>query len=110
MSNASRARYGPAPHLPFRELELAFGHDGHLFVAEAGSGGGSLSTNGLCDQVSPPVGPFVAGHSGRILEFSAPETSDVIASGLPSTEASPAIGGDKSSAAALAFIARISEA
>jgi len=82
---------------------LTFGHDGHLIVAEGGSGGGSLSTIGLCDQVSPPVGPFVGGNSGRILGFSAPETSIVIASGLPSTEASPAIGGDKSSAAAVAF-------
>src|SRR5713101_1057652 len=36
---------------------LAFGPDKHLYVAEAGSGGGTLSTVGLCEQIQPPLGP-----------------------------------------------------
>src|SRR5947209_5400208 len=46
---------------------LAFAPGGDLYIAEAGSGGASLSTAGLCDQVQPPVGPALGGHTGRIL-------------------------------------------
>ena len=83
---------------------LAFGPDQHLYVAEAGVGGGALSTVGQCDQVAPPVGPYTGGNTGRVLRFSPSGGSAVVADGLPSAEASPLIGGDKSGASALAFI------
>ena len=83
---------------------LAFGPDKHLYVAEAGSGGGTLSTVGLCDQVQPPVGPYVGGHTARVLRFSSSGGSSVVAAGLASTEAGALIGGDKSGVSSLAFI------
>jgi hypothetical protein len=83
---------------------LAFGPDKHLYVAEAGAGGGALSTVGQCDQVAPPVGPYTGGNTGRVLRFSPSGGSAVVADGLPSAEASPLIGGDKSGVSALAFI------
>jgi hypothetical protein len=83
---------------------LAFGPDKHLYVAEAGPGGGTLSTVGLCGQVAPPVGPFVAGHSARIVRVSPDGEQSVVADGLPSSEASPLVGGDKQGAAAVAFV------
>ena len=83
---------------------LAFGPDKLLYVAEAGSGGGALSTVGLCDQVQPPVGPYVGGHTARVLRFSASGGSSVVAAGLPSTEAGALIGGDKSGVSSLGFI------
>jgi hypothetical protein len=83
---------------------IAFGPDRHLYVAEAGSGGGTLSTVGQCEQVAPPVGPYVGGHSARVMRFSPSGGSAVVAYGLPSSEASPIIGGDKQGASAVAFI------
>lgn len=83
---------------------LAFGPDRHLYVAEAGAGGGALSTVGQCDQVAPPVGPYTGGNTGRVLRFSPSGGSAVVADGLPSAEASQLIGGDKSGVSALAFI------
>ena len=81
---------------------LTFGNDGHLYVAEAGDGSGSLSTVGECDQVQPPVGPFVGGASARVLEFS-PNGFSVVAGELPSSHASALVGGDKQGASAVAF-------
>jgi hypothetical protein len=83
---------------------LIVGPDGHLYVAEAGSGGGTLSTVGQCGQVEPPVGPFVAGYTARVLRFSPSGGAAVVADGLPSSEASPMIGGDKQGVSSLAFI------
>jgi hypothetical protein len=85
---------------------LAFGPDQNLYVAEAGPGGGSLSTVGLCDQVAPPVGPFVAGHSARVVRISPSGDVTVVADGLPSSEASPLVGGDKQGVSDVAFIGR----
>ena len=82
---------------------LTFGPNGHLYVAEAGDGSGTLSTIGQCDQVQPPVGPFVGGASARLLEFG-PNGSSIVADGLPSTHASPAIGGDKQGLSAVTFV------
>jgi hypothetical protein len=81
---------------------LTFGPDGHLYVAEAGDGSGSLSTIGQCEQVQPPVGPFVGGASARVMEFSAAGFS-VVADGLPSSHASALIGGDKQGVSAVTF-------
>src|SRR5215831_19016210 len=36
---------------------LKFGPDGNLYVAEGGIGGAN-STEGCCEQVIPPVGPY----------------------------------------------------
>ena len=44
---------------------LKFGPDGNLYVAEAGAGG-TTSTIGLCDQVIPPVGPYLNGSTARV--------------------------------------------
>ena len=74
---------------------LTFGPGGDLYIAEAGAGGGTLSTIGRCDQVAPPVGPALGGASARVLKLSSGGTLTSVASGLPSAEASPLIGGDK---------------
>lgn len=44
---------------------LAFGPDGVLYVAEAGTGG-QVSTVGVCTQVPGPIGPYKGGATGRI--------------------------------------------
>jgi len=82
---------------------LVFGPNKHLYVAEAGSGGGTLSTVGVCEQVQPPVGPIVGGATARILELG-PDGYAVVADHLPSAEASAAIGGDKQGISDLTFI------
>jgi hypothetical protein len=48
---------------------LKWGPDGNLYVAEAGTGGGT-STAGQCDQVVAPVGPYTGGTSARISKVS----------------------------------------
>ena len=83
---------------------LAFGPNKHLYVAEAGSGGGTLSTVGVCDQVQPPVGPALGSATARILEFDGNGGSVVLADHLPSTEGSPAIGGDRQGISDLTFV------
>jgi len=83
---------------------LTFGPGGDLFIAEAGSGGGTLSTAGLCDQIAPPVGPALGGNSARVLRLSKKGTLTAVASGLPSAEASPLIGGDKQGVSDVATI------
>jgi len=83
---------------------LAFGPDKHLYVAEAGSGGGTLSTIGACDQVAPPVGPALGSATGRIVQFSPNGDVSVVADHLPSAENSPAIGGDRQGVSSLTFI------
>ena len=83
---------------------LAFGPNKHLYVAEAGSGGATVSTVGVCDQIQPPVGPARGGATARILEFGSDGAYTVVADHLPSAEASPAIGGDKQGIADLTFV------
>lgn len=82
---------------------LAFGPDGALYVAEAGAGGGTLSTIGQCQQVQPPVGPNTGGFTGRITRINRWGRQSVVADGLPSTEASPVVGGDKMGVADVMF-------
>jgi hypothetical protein len=83
---------------------LTFGPRGDLYIAEAGSGGGTLSTAGQCDQVQPPIGPSVGGATGRIVKLAPNGELTVAASGLPSFEASPLIGGDKQGVADVAIV------
>ena len=80
---------------------IAFGRQKNMYVAEAGIGGGTLSTVGLCDQVQPPVGSYLGGATGRVVEIVG-GVAVAIADGLPSAEASPLIGGDKSGVADVA--------
>jgi hypothetical protein len=63
---------------------LKFGPDGHLYVAEAGTGG-TISTAGQCTQVIPPVGPYTGGHNSRISRIDHSGNRTTVVSGLPST-------------------------
>jgi len=83
---------------------LTFGPGGDLYIAEAGSGGSTLSTAGLCDQLQPPVGPILGGASARVLKLSTDATVTTVAGNLPSAEASPLIGGDKQGVADVAVL------
>ena len=64
---------------------LKFGPDGNLYVAEAGLGGTS-STQGQCDQVIPPVGPYLGGNTARILEINPSGVVSTLVENLPSAE------------------------
>ncbi len=65
---------------------LTFGPDGHLYVAEAGVGGGQTPAD-----IDPgcPVdvnifSPFTAGYSGRVIRVQPDGTTETVADGLPS--------------------------
>lgn len=64
---------------------LAFGPDGALYVAEAGTGG-TESTAGLCPelQIGPPYGPYVNGPTARVSRIDANGVRTTLVSGLPS--------------------------
>ncbi len=64
---------------------LKFGPDGYLYVSEAGLGG-DISTDGLCDQVIPPIGPYLGGNSARILKISRSGNISTVVDNLPSTQ------------------------
>lgn len=84
---------------------LAFDSDGTMYVAEAGTGG-STTTAGACDQVLPPVGPKLGGSTARIVAINRRGAIAVVAEGLPSSQASPLIGGDKEGVSAVTFAGR----
>jgi hypothetical protein len=63
---------------------FTWGPDGSLYVAEAGSGGPHTTTASQCDQVTPPVGPYTAGRSGRISRIDAQGRRTTFATGFPS--------------------------
>jgi hypothetical protein len=86
---------------------LAFGPDDYLYIAEAGTGdgGSDLSTIGQCAQVAPPVGPFTAGYTARISRVSLRGGAvETVRDRLPSSEASPLVGGDRQGVSAVTFI------
>ncbi len=63
---------------------ITFDDKGALYVAEAGTiVGHTISTIGVCDQVVPPVGPWLGGFTGRISRIEG-GTRTTVASGLPS--------------------------
>ena len=62
---------------------LAFGADGALYIAEAGTGG-STSTVGVCPQPAPPVGPYQGGTTARISKVDVHGVRTILATGLPS--------------------------
>lgn len=66
---------------------LTFGPDGHLYVAEAGTGGSLLATGlGDCPAQFNIYSPYSAGYSGRVVRVLADGTMQVVADHLPSTQ------------------------
>jgi hypothetical protein len=65
---------------------LTFGPDGHLYVAEAGVGGGQTPADidPDCPVDVNVFSPFFAGYSGRVLRVLADGTTEIVADGLPS--------------------------
>jgi hypothetical protein len=83
---------------------LKFGPDGNLYVAEGGVGG-TNSTAGQCTQVIPAVGPYTGSAvGGRISMVNAAGMRTTITDNLPTSTASPLIGGFISGVADVAFI------
>src|SRR5215831_8660799 len=83
---------------------LKFGPDGHLYVAEGGTGG-TASTVGQCDQVPPPVGPYTGGMTARISKLSPDGTTrTTVVDHLPSSQTAAIAGGFVSGVADVAFI------
>jgi hypothetical protein len=82
---------------------LKFGPDGHLYVAEGGTGG-TNSTKGECTQVVAPIGPYTGGNTGRISQISVSGSRSTVVDGLPSSQTSPATGSLVSGVADIAFI------
>src|SRR5215813_14919859 len=83
---------------------LKFGPDGNLYVAEGGIGGLD-STEGCCEQVIPPVGPYSGSVTGsRISKIDANGVRTTAVDNLPSSQISAAAGGLISGAADVAFI------
>jgi hypothetical protein len=81
---------------------LAFGPDGNLYVAEAGTGG-SDSTVGTCTQVPSPVGPYHGGKTARISMIRPDGTRTTVVDQLPSGQTSLPTG-DTLGVASLAFL------
>jgi hypothetical protein len=64
---------------------LAFGPDGHLYVAEAGTGGPMTATGGAgCPVDFNIYSPYTAGYSGRVTRVLADGTKQTVADNLPS--------------------------
>lgn len=82
---------------------LAFGPDGRLYVAEGGLGG-THSTVGQCKQVVAPVGPYTSGFTARISAINSQGQRATVASHLPSSQTSPALGSLVSGVAAVQFV------
>jgi hypothetical protein len=82
---------------------LKFGPDGLLYVAEAGTGG-TTSTQGICTQVVPPIGPYFGGSNGRISRIDSSGNRTTVASGLPSAIDSNAPNNDYLGVADVAFL------
>jgi hypothetical protein len=82
---------------------LVFGPDGYLYVAEAGLGG-TESTDGVCEQVPPPLGPITGGFTSRISKIDADGQLTTVAAGLPSGQTSEMTGNEVLGAADVAFV------
>ena len=81
---------------------LAFGPDGLLYVAEAGTGGKQAPPSG-CRGVPPPVGPYSGGLTARVSKIDANGNRISVAEGLASAISSLP-SGDTQGVAALAFL------
>jgi hypothetical protein len=101
----------PAPSanvMPFAEgldnpRGLRFGPDGDLYVAEGGTGG-TRSTEGQCEQVVPPVGPYTGGDTARISKLDASGQRTTVAEMLPSNQTSPDLGSLVAGVADVVFV------
>jgi hypothetical protein len=82
---------------------LEFGPDGTLYVAEGGQGG-TTSTEGECEQVVPPVGPYTGGDNARISTLDADGQRTSVVEGLPSTQTAATLGSLVSGVADIAFV------
>jgi hypothetical protein len=82
---------------------LKFGPDGFLYVAEGGKGG-TDSTEGQCEQVIPPVGPYTGGMTARISKVNQNGERSTVIDGLPSSQTSEALGSLVSGVADVAFM------
>jgi len=83
---------------------LTFGPDGNLYVAEGGTGG-TNSTEGQCDQVIPPVGPYTGSDNGaRILRIGHNGELVTVAENLPSSQTDPSQGSLVSGVGDVSFI------
>jgi len=81
---------------------LKFGPDGNLYVAEAGIGGTNVTH---CVQVIPPVGPYTGSDTGsRISKINPHGVRTTYVDHLPSSMASPLVGGSIEGVADIAFI------
>jgi DNA-binding beta-propeller fold protein YncE len=71
---------------------LAFGPDGNLYVAEAGTGGSQTPADidPSCPLMVNVFSPFTAGYSGRVTRVRADGTKETVADNLPSVTDSPA--------------------
>jgi hypothetical protein len=81
---------------------LAFGADGSLYVAEGGQGG-TTSTEGECDQVVPPIGPYTSGETARISVIDADGNRSSAIEALPSSQTAAEMGSLVSGVADVAF-------
>jgi hypothetical protein len=82
---------------------LEFGPDGQLYVAEGGQGG-TTSTEGECEQVVPPVGPYTGGVNARISTLDADGQRTSVVEDLPSTQTAATLGSLVSGVADIAFV------
>jgi len=82
---------------------LKFGPDGALYVAEGGAGG-TASTEGVCEQVPAPVGPYTGGFTSRISKIDRHGNRATVVDNLGSSQTSPAQGNLISGVADIAFI------
>ena len=82
---------------------LEFGPGGTLYVAEGGQGG-TTSTEGECEQVVPPVGPYTGGDNARISTLDADGQRTSLVEGLPSTQTAATLGSLVSGVADIAFV------
>ena len=82
---------------------LKFGPDGYLYVAEGGLGG-LISSNGICDQVIPPIGPYTGDFTASISKISPAGIVSTVAENVPSSQTSAGTGGLVSGVADVAFI------
>lgn len=68
---------------------LKFGPDGHLYVAEGGTGG-TDSTIGKCTQVVPPIGPYYGSATGARIVSIVNGQITTVGDSLPSSQTAPA--------------------
>jgi len=84
---------------------LKFSPTGRLYVAEGGTGEGTTSTVGICDQVPFPVGPYFGGTTGgRISKINWKGQRITVTDQLPSSHANEIIGGDVEGVGDVAFV------